>query len=103
MRDRAASAKGSAGRRGSLDWFLRDRSTGRLAMVQWPNPALGVWAGCAVVSRLGLFPARSVETRCVGAGALVAWATDEIVRGDSPFRRLLGVVVLGRQVHGLNG
>jgi hypothetical protein len=38
-----------------------------------------------------------------GAGALVAWATDEIVRGDSPFRRLLGVVVLGRQVHGLNG
>jgi hypothetical protein len=103
MRDRDASATGSAGRRARIDWFLRDRSTGRIAVAQWPNPALDVWAGCAVVSRLALFPSRSAQTRCVAAGALVAWAADEIARGDSPFRRLLGVVVLGRQAYLLAG
>jgi hypothetical protein len=30
----------------------------------------------------------------VGQGALVAWSLDELVRGSSPARRLLGAVVL---------
>ena len=34
----------------------------------------------------------------VGHGALVVWALDELVRGASPVRRLLGAVVLIAQL-----
>ena len=99
MPDRDALADEPAGRRGLVDWFVRDRSTGRIALLQWPNPALVVWALTAVVSRFGLFSGRAEEIRLIGVGALVAWAADEIIRGDSPARRLLGLIVLGWQVY----
>jgi hypothetical protein len=86
-----------------LDWWLRDRTTGRIVVAQWPNAALVVWAVAAVTTRLGLFPDRADEIRWAGAGALIAWAADELVRGDSPFRRGLGLVVLGWQVYRLIG
>jgi hypothetical protein len=103
MPDPDTSAVRPAGRRGPVDWFLRDRSTGRIVVVQWPNPALWVWVFITVVSRLGLVPDRAEEIRWVGVGALIAWAVDEIIRGDSPFRRLLGLIVLSWQVYRLIG
>ena len=42
--------------------------------------------------------ARSVTLADVGMGALIVWALDELVRGVSPFRRLLGAVVLTGQL-----
>jgi hypothetical protein len=37
----------------------------------------------------------------VRRGALIVWALDELVRGASPFRRLLGAVVLAAQLAAL--
>jgi hypothetical protein len=34
----------------------------------------------------------------VGNGALIVWSVDELVRGSSPVRRLLGAIVLAVQL-----
>ena len=90
-------------RRRSLDWFLRDRGTGRITLAQWPNPALWVWGVATVLAGSGLLPARADDLRWIGAGALIAWGADETFRGVNPARRLLGLVVLGWQVYRLLG
>src|SRR4051794_5965984 len=84
-----------------IDWFLRDRGTGRITFVQWPNPTLWVWVVATVVAGLGIYPSRADEVHWIGAGALIAWGADEILRGVNPARRLLGLVVLGWQVYRL--
>ena len=92
---------GPRGRRRFVDWFLRDRGTGRITFVQWPNPALWVWVFTTVVAGLGLYESRADEIHWIGAGALIAWGADETLRGVNPARRLLGLVVLGWQVYRL--
>jgi hypothetical protein len=89
------------GDRRFVDWFLRDRGTGRITFVQWPNPALWVWGITAAVAALGLYPSRAEEIHWIGAGALIAWGADETLRGVNPARRLLGLVVLGWQIYRL--
>ncbi|KAA1395821.1 hypothetical protein [Aeromicrobium ginsengisoli] len=79
-----------------LGWFFRDAS-GRLVVVQLPNTALVVWLA-ATVLRWSAYDSRDTELRWIGAGALIVWALDELVRGASPFRRLLGAVVLAWQL-----
>jgi len=72
-------------------------------LAQWPNPALSVWLVAVVVGWTGVLDeARSATLAGVGRGALVVWALDELVRGASPFRRLLGAVVLVGQIVGLS-
>ncbi len=89
--------------RGAIHWWLADRYTGRITLVQWPNPALVVFFVTALAIRLGLFSDRTVEIQWVGAGALIAWGADEIFRGVNPARRILGLAVLGWQVYKLLG
>ena len=85
----------------SLDWWVRDQN-GRLTLAQWPNPALAVWLVAVVVAWTGVLGAARTETLAgVGWGALVVWALDELLRGVSPVRRLLGAVVLVGQLIGL--
>ena len=68
-------------------------------MAQWPNPALAVWLITLVVGWTGALDAsRSSALDAVGDGALLVWALDELVRGESPIRRLLGAVVLAVQL-----
>lgn len=82
----------------SLAWWVRDRK-GRVALAQWPNPALAVWMVTVVVGWTGLLGAARDETLAsLGMGALIVWALDELTRGSSPFRRLLGAVVLAGQL-----
>lgn len=78
----------------SLQWWIRDRR-GRVVVAQPPNPTLAVWLVANAVSWAGLVDGdrQAVLTR-VGQGALAAWALDEITRGASPLRRLMGAVVL---------
>jgi hypothetical protein len=90
-----------SGPRRLLRWFVRDHRTGRIELVQVPNPALGVWLLTTVFLWVGRFGDRVAELRWIGAGALIAWAADEVLRGASPARRLLGSVVLGWQVYRL--
>ncbi|HLN77970.1 MAG TPA: hypothetical protein VK204_13055 [Nocardioidaceae bacterium] len=78
----------------SLRWWLCDQN-GRVTIAQWPNPALAVWLVAVVVGWTGVLGTDRTETlQVVGQGALVAWAVDEVARGASPFRRVLGAVVL---------
>ena len=79
-----------------LGSFFRDGS-GRLVVVQVPNPALWVWI-VATVLRRSPYDAHDAELRWIGSGALIVWSIDELVRGASPFRRLLGAVVLAWQL-----
>ena len=78
----------------SLAWWVRDKN-GVLTLAQWPNPALAVWFVAAIVGGTGVMgPAHSATLVGISQGALVVWALDELIRGASPFRRLLGAAVL---------
>jgi hypothetical protein len=66
---------------------------GRLVLVQWPNPALGVFL-VTLGLRLSPWDARDTELLWLGRGAIIAWAADELLRGDAVLRRVLGAVVL---------
>lgn len=75
---------------------------GQVVLAQFPNPALAVWFVAALLRWTGLVDGESADTaRDIGTGALLVWALDEIVRGASPFRRLLGAAVLVLVVVGL--
>lgn len=68
-------------------------------MAQWPNPALTVWLIVVVIGWTGVLQAaRSSTVANVGRGALIVWALDELVRGTSPIRRVIGAVVLTTQL-----
>ena len=67
-------------------------------MWQLPNPALGVWTAAVVLGQFPLSTTHATAVDGVRRGALLVWALDEVVRGASPFRRLLGAVVLTTQV-----
>ena len=78
-----------------VDWFFRDRRTGRVVIAQWPNLALWIFVAASVIE-LAIGSAGPVGT---GAGiiaivALVIWAGDEVLRGVNPWRRCLGAAVL---------
>ena len=80
--------------RSALSRFFRDRD-GHLVVWQWPNLPLWLWIG-ATALRLLLHPTGGFRTALdvVGTAALVIWSVLEIASGASPFRRVLGAVVL---------
>ncbi|HEV7192164.1 MAG TPA: hypothetical protein VGN35_03085 [Jatrophihabitantaceae bacterium] len=77
------------------DRFFRDRD-GCVVLAQWPNPALIAWLVLLIAAKV--WASHADVLRAAGAGALIAWAADEALRGVNPFRRLLGAVVLASQV-----
>ena len=78
----------------SLQWWLRDRE-GKVVLAQPPNPPILVWLASVVVGWTDLVHGdRAVIVTRIGQGALVAWSFDELVRGASPARRVLGGIVL---------
>jgi hypothetical protein len=82
--------------------FFRNPRTGDVVVAQMPNMPLWVFLAATAV-RVLFRPDGSVGTlvSIVGTAGLVVWAGLEIARGDSPFRRGLGVVVLLATVAGL--
>ena len=78
-----------------VDWLFRDRTTGKLAIIQVPNVALVVFF-VGLVLRSVFHPTGTLHAvlTVVGTGALLVWAVDEIVRGVNPWRRGLGGGVL---------
>jgi hypothetical protein len=87
--ERTAPAPSAFGR------FFRNPETGELKIAQIPNIPLAIFVVVTAV-RLAFKPHGTGGTALsvVGALALVWWSVDEILRGDSPFRRVLGGVVL---------
>jgi hypothetical protein len=58
-----------------------------------PNAALAVWLVTVIVGWTGTFD-RAATLTAIGQGALIVWALDEVLRGGSPVRRVLGFGVL---------
>ena len=81
----------------SGSWWFRS-SDGRLTLWQPPNAALCVWLITLVLARFDLSPSHTTAVTGIRHGALLVWALDEVVRGASPFRRVLGAVVLAAQL-----
>jgi len=84
----------------STSWWFR-ASDGRLTLWQSPNPALCVWLVSLVLGRLELSAAHANSVDGIRHGALLVWSLDEVVRGASPFRRMLGVVIFAVQIANL--
>ena len=84
----------------SASWWFRS-SDGRLTLWQLPNSALCVWLVTLVLGRFDLSAAHTTAVDGVRHGALLVWALDEVARGASPFRRVLGAVVLAAQLASL--
>jgi hypothetical protein len=78
---------------------VRDPQSGKVALVQRPNAPLVAWGALTIGAVL--LPDHARELRWAGTGALVGWAADELVRGSSPARRVLGLAVLVTQVYRL--
>ena len=83
----------------ALDWLLRDRTTGRLTIAQFPNAPLALFLVASLL-RWVLDPDDRLDTalRGLATGALVWWGLDELARGVNPWRRLLGGAVLVGQL-----
>ncbi len=81
----------------STSWWFRS-ADGRQTLWQPPTPALSVWLVTVVLEWLNLSAAHASTVEGVGHGALVVWSLDEVVRGASPFRRILGAIVLAVQI-----
>ena len=86
----------------SFEWWSAGR--GFAGVAQWPNPAISVWA---VALLLKWSKAADSDTdRLLGGiatGALLVWALDELLRGVSPIRRVMGAIVLVMQAMVLLG
>ena len=78
--------------RSIVDWWFRDRRTGRIVVAQVPNLAILLWVGTVVARELAA-PDTDAHGLLgwVGSGILAWWAVDELVRGVNPWRRLLGL------------
>jgi hypothetical protein len=81
----------------STSWWFRSKD-GDQTLWQWPNPALCVWLVALVLGWLNLSAAHATAVDGIRHGALIVWSLDEVVRGASPFRRVLGAVVLVAQL-----
>ena len=77
----------------SASWWFRSKD-GRLVLWQPPNPALLVWFTALIVGRFSMTPEHDRTVAGIQHGALLVWALDELLRGSSPFRRVLGAMVL---------
>lgn len=74
-----------------INWFFQDH-TGKYVIGQSPNVPIYIMLGSAILqailgaSQVGMM----IRTICIAA--LFLWSYLEIRYGESPFRRLLGVV-----------
>lgn len=80
--------------------FFTD-SDGRVVVGQWPNVPLIIWLGSALLNRVIESPGLSSALTFLAFSAGGYWAVLELARGDSPFRRTLGAVVLSVLAYGL--
>ncbi len=100
--ERDQTTEPHAATRSAFGRLFRNPETGELAIVQLPNIPLWIFI-VATAGRLLLRPHGAVATAVsiVSGIAIVWWSIDEILRGDSLFRRMLGGVVLAAIVAGL--
>jgi hypothetical protein len=79
------------------EFLVRDRKTGERNLWQWPNPAITVWAITQGVRLASPADNHREKLRWVASGALIVWSADELLRGNTPLRRVIGFIVVGRE------
>src|SRR5207244_3861283 len=101
VRGVTTSRSGQPGRVVRLPSFFRNPETGRVVVAQWPNLPLWIFIAATAV-RLLLSPDGGAGTAVtvVASVALGVWSVLEIWKGESPFRRVLGAVVLVAMIVG---
>ena len=77
-----------------LDWFFRDRRSGRIVVGQLPNLPLWLFGITAVVSMVAVGSSVGLWADMASRLFLIWWAGDELLRGVNPWRRCLGAAVL---------
>lgn len=78
-----------------LRWWFEDRS-GRLVIGQAPNVAAGAATGLQIISRTPFVPQRGrTVAGLLGQVATGLWGADELIRGVTPARRMIGAATLG--------
>ena len=77
-----------------LDWFVRDRRSGRIVVGQWPNLPLWLFGLAAVMAIVMAGSTVGLWADMASRVFLVWWAADELLRGVDPWRRFLGAAVL---------
>jgi hypothetical protein len=89
-------------RHSAISRFFRNPESGEVVVAQPPNAPLLVWLAATAI-RVVFSPEGRLGTAVsvVATISLVIWSLLEIARGDSPFRRVLGAVVLVAMVAGL--
>lgn len=80
--------------RDGWNWLMRDRASGRIVISQPPNPPMLTFVGSSVLRWLLPSGTLSEAARGVGTVAITWWAVDEVLRGSTPLRRLLGAGAL---------
>lgn len=90
---------GTDERPGLVSRFFRNPRTGAVVVAQAPNTPILTWLAATLIALA--WDDRATELGWIGRGALLVWAIDEVVRGASPFRRVLGAVVLAFQLTAL--
>jgi hypothetical protein len=82
-----------------INWLFRNRKTGRITIVQFPNAPLWIFLAASALRRL-LHPAGTLNTGLAAASTvgLIWWGADELLRGVNPWRRLLGGSILAGQL-----
>lgn len=79
---------------GWLDWFFRDRASGRIVVGQWPNLPLWLFGAASIASMMLAGSPAGFWADLASRVFLAWWAGDELLRGVNPWRRCLGAAVL---------
>ncbi len=78
-----------------LRWWFEDRS-GRLVLGQAPNLAAGAATGLQIIGRAPFVPQKGrAVAGLLGQVATGLWGADELIRGVTPARRVIGAATLG--------
>ena len=78
-----------------IDWFCRDRQTGRIVIAQWPNLWLWIFVAASLVELVtDATGPTGIGAHIASTTSLLIWAGDELLRGANPWRRCLGTAVL---------
>ena len=85
----------------SLSWWFTDPETGETVLFQPPNAQMIVVQTTTALQRFGVLSRYDRQLGWLKTAAVAAWAVDELVRGTTPVRRVLGAATLGWQVRKL--
>ncbi len=80
-----------------IESFFKDKK-GKWAVVAWPNILLWGWIACTVILMFVKTGKPHDGFTFLGGAILFAWSYLEITSGWSPFRRVLGVLVMASTV-----